>query len=138
LKKSSKNFIKKAEYPGGNEALKKFIAQNLKYPKEALIAKVEGFIWVQYAVSYNGMVVESKALNSLGHGCDEEAERVVKLLKYEPQNNRNLKVTTKHKLKINFKLPPGNTLKYNITKAKSANDNSNVQGKKTYTYTIKT
>jgi len=135
LKKSSKNFIKKAEYPGGNKALQKFIAQNLKYPKAALIAKVEGFVLVKYSVDFNGMVVECKALNSLGHGCDDEAERVVSMLKYEPQKNRNMKVSTKHKLKINFKLPPSKSLKYNITKAKTANSNKNDTGE-TFGYTI--
>ena len=40
-----KNFVKKAEYPGGNEALKKFVTQNLYYPKEALLHRVEGKVF---------------------------------------------------------------------------------------------
>ncbi|SVE47183.1 uncharacterized protein METZ01_LOCUS500037, partial [marine metagenome] len=32
-----KKFIRNAEYPGGNEALKKFVKENLRYPKDALL-----------------------------------------------------------------------------------------------------
>ena len=61
----SKNFIKKAEYPGGAVALRKFIKQTLRYPKEALLHRVEGRVYLKYEVSEKG--IESKAVNTLWH-----------------------------------------------------------------------
>ncbi len=52
----SKHFITKAEYPGGSEALKKFIKKNLRYPKEALMHRVEGSVFLRYEVNEKGKV----------------------------------------------------------------------------------
>ena len=45
-----RNFIKKSTYPGGKEALKKLIKENLKYPKEAIENKIEGNVLLKYKV----------------------------------------------------------------------------------------
>ena len=51
-----KNFIKKATYPGGSEALKKFVKNNLCYPKKALNHKIEGSVFLRYEVNEKGKV----------------------------------------------------------------------------------
>ena len=109
----SKHFIKKAEYPGGPEALKKFIKNNLRYPKEALNHRVEGSVFLRYEVNEKGKVHNIFVINGLGYGCDEEAERIIRLLKYPQIKNRGIKVNTKFKLAINFKLPKVTPLKIN-------------------------
>ena len=101
----SKNFITKAQYPGGKEALKKFISQNLQYPKEALMHKVEGKVYIKYEVNERGKVHSVSVVNGLGYGCNEEAMRIVNILKYPTVKNRGLKVNTKFKITIHFKLP---------------------------------
>lgn len=105
--KKDKHFIKKPIYPGGQAAFKKFIADNLKYPKEALEKKIEGTVVLKYSINHKGIVKDVKVIKSLGHGCDEEAVRVIKLLKFEiPKEPRKLRVLFHKENKIFFKIPP--------------------------------
>jgi len=100
------HFIKKPIYVGGTTAFKKFIKDNLKYPKEAFEKKVEGTVLVRYDIDYKGRVTDAKVKKGIGHGCDEEAMRVIKLLKFEvPKGPRKLRVSFHKENKINFKLP---------------------------------
>lgn len=109
----SKNFITKAEYSGGSEALKKFIKNNLRYPKEALLHRIEGRVYLKYEVNETGKVHSISVVNGLGYGCDKEAIRIVGLLKYPQVKNRGFKVNTKFKLTIRFKLPRAAPIKIN-------------------------
>ena len=118
----SKHFIKKAEYPGGSEALKKFIKNNLRYPKEALLHRIEGRVYLKYEVNETGKVHSISVVNGLGYGCDKEAIRIVGLLKYPQVKNRGMKVNTKFKLAIHFKLPPANPIKINYIYTKKSSD----------------
>jgi len=104
--RKDKHFIKKPIYPGGRDALKKFIGANLKYPAEALEKKIEGTVSLKYTVDYKGYVIESHVISSLGHGCDEEALRLAKLLKFEvPKSGRKVRVHFHKDLHIHFRLP---------------------------------
>ena len=99
-------FVRKPFYPGGKEAYTKFITSNLVYPKEALENKIEGQVRLKYDVNYKGEVTGVKVLSSLGYGCDEEASRIIKLLKFEvPKGPRKVKVLFQKTVSINFKLP---------------------------------
>lgn len=105
-KSSNKAFIQKAFYPGGREALKAFISANLKYPQEAINHQVEGTVHAEYQVNHRGKVIKVKALTKLGHGLEEEAIRLTKLLKFSvPQKVRNIRITFNKTIWINFKLP---------------------------------
>ena len=97
--------LKMPRYHGGDEALKKFIADHLKYPTDALKGKVEGEVEVSYDVNGLGLISKIKILKSLGHGCDEEVVRLVKMLKFEKAYNKGRSVTSHKKLKVDFKLP---------------------------------
>ncbi|MDB5227197.1 MAG: TonB family protein [Bacteroidota bacterium] len=137
-RKGKDDFIKKHEYPGGTKAFREFIQLNLVYPKEALENKIEGSVFVEYEVDFKGEVKSAKILHGIGSGCDEEALRLIKLLKFAPQNNHGAKISSTHKLKINFKLPvkPATTvINYNIsgTSQKKEKKKENIS----YTITIK-
>lgn len=69
------------EYPGGLAAMHKFIKENLKYPQMAKEARVEGPVYVQFVVYNDGSLKDIEVIRGIGSGCDEEAERVVKLMK---------------------------------------------------------
>ncbi|MCK6693769.1 MAG: energy transducer TonB [Thermoanaerobaculia bacterium] len=103
--KKAKHFIQQPEYPGGPAALTKFIYANLRYPAAALEAKIEGTVLVEYDIDYKGNVVDTRVLQTLGFGCDEEAVRVVRLLKFAVGRNRGVKVLFHKKAHIRFKLP---------------------------------
>lgn len=107
-KKSSKpeDFIQNAYYKGGDDALKSFISAQLRYPEAALAAGVAGTVHVKFQVDHKGEVVQAQALTHLGHGLEEEALRLTRLLRYEvPQRVRHLRVTYNKTLRIHFKLP---------------------------------
>jgi len=104
-KKKDKHFIHKPIYEGGNKAIRDFVAQHLQYPESALQNRVEGTVHVAYDIDYKGDVVDARIVGSLGHGCDEEAARVVRLLKFTVLKHRGLKVLFHNRIQIHFRLP---------------------------------
>jgi len=103
--KKPKHFIQQPEFPGGPKELTKFIYANLRYPAAAVEAKTEGTVMVEYDIDYKGNVVDTRVLQPLGNGCDEEAVRVVRLLKFIVGKNRGMRVLFHKKAQIRFKLP---------------------------------
>jgi TonB family protein len=134
-----KNFLELPRYGGGNEEFKKFIAANLRYPKAALEAQVEGKVLVEYEIDDNGIVNNPRVLRSLGYGCDEEAMRVVGLLRFKKVKNRGVRVRVNTKTNILFRLPR-TSISYSITsdKKKKQDDSGkkNDNAPTTYGYTI--
>jgi len=100
------SFIRKPVYLGGTKALNEFIRAELKYPEEALQNKIEGVVSVSHDVESNGNVSEVKLKHGIGYGCDEEAMRIVKLLKYDAKKYRGMKVVFHNITNINFRLIP--------------------------------
>lgn len=98
-------FIRQPEYPGGMKALTKFIYDNLRYPETALEAGAAGTVVVDYDIDYQGNVTAARVLQGVGHGCDEEACRVVRLLKFDVPKNRGMRVLFHKKARIQFKKP---------------------------------
>ena len=114
-------FLNKAVYPGGNDTLINFIKNNLIYPPQALKNKIEGKVYLKFKINPKGKVYDVCIIKGIGHGCNQEAIRLVKLLKYTPPKNRKLKVTTYKKINISFKLPEHEVknnikIKYTIVK----------------------
>ncbi len=103
--KRDKDFLRKPKYEGGSKAFKAFIAQHLQYPLEALEKKIQGDVHVKYDVDENGDVLNCRVMRAIGGGCDEEALRVVRMLKYIPARNRGTHVTTHHDVVLHFRLP---------------------------------
>lgn len=96
-------FIRKPIYPGGDKAYKAFISSNLVYPEEAKENNITGQVRLKYGINYKGDVTEVKVLNSLGYGCDEEAIRIVKLLKFDvPKGPRKVRVLFHRTVRISF------------------------------------
>ena len=93
------------QFPGGQQELLKFIADELKYPVIAQENGIEGMVVVQFVVKADGHVGDIKVVRSLDPYCDKEAIRVVQALpQWVPgkQNGRNVPVY--YTLPIRFKL----------------------------------
>ncbi len=103
--RKDKDFIKSAYFEGGKAALEAFVKKELRYPKEALEAKVEGTVSVRYTVDYKGKVIDAGIISGLGHGCDEEALRIVRSLQFRVPNDGKIKSKYSRKLHIHFRLP---------------------------------
>lgn len=103
--RKAKHFIKKPVYEGGPKALKRFIALQLQYPAEALAHQVEGTVALKYTIDHLGEVIDTQIISGVGYGCDEEAERLVRLLRFQVPPNRGLRVTFHKSIQIHFNLP---------------------------------
>lgn len=98
-------FVHQPQYKGGPKELTKFIYSQLRYPNGAFQAGVEGTVFIEYDIDYKGNVVATRVLKGIGHGCDEEATRVVKMLKFDVERNRGIHVLFHQKVKVLFKKP---------------------------------
>ncbi len=108
MKKSSgrkpESFIKQPNFPGGKVAMDQFIKSNMRYPEAALENKIEGTVAVNLDIDVFGDVIDAKVKHKLGYGCDEEAIRIVKLLKFEKKRYMGLRVVFHRTLNIHFHL----------------------------------
>ena len=82
----------------------KTIASMLEYPPKAKKEKVQGMVYVQFIVNEEGKVSSKKVIRSLRAGCDEEALRVISLLKIKPGYDKGKPVKVKMTLPFRFKL----------------------------------
>ena len=80
------------------------IAELIRYPEIAKKAGVEGTVIVQFVVDENGNVRDARVIKGVGAGLDEEALRVVKLLKFKPGKQRGKPVRVRMALPIRFEL----------------------------------
>lgn len=103
--KKQKKFIQTPQYPGGRTALAEFIKSNLKYPDKANENEIEGVVVVVIDINENGDVIRTRFKKKLGYGCDEEAQRVAKLLKFKSVKNRKVRVTAHRTINFNFRKP---------------------------------
>ncbi|HCM29625.1 MAG TPA: hypothetical protein DHW83_02230, partial [Bacteroidales bacterium] len=60
-----------AQFPGGDEALLKFIRKKIKYPKQAIKNKISGTVYVQFIVEKDGSISDVTVIRGIGGGCDE-------------------------------------------------------------------
>ena len=104
--KKEKKFLLHPEYPGGRKALREFISAHLQYPEDALHQLIEGFVTVAYQVSDEGEIESVRIIKGLSPSCNEEAMRVVKLLKYSKVYNHGVRLKSNHKINIHFQMIP--------------------------------
>ena len=83
------------EFPGGQDALFKYLNSNIKYPSIAQEMGISGKVVLQFVVDKQGKIGNIKVIRTLGAGCDEEAVRVVKAMpswKAGRQNGKSVPV----------------------------------------------
>ncbi len=95
----------KPEFPGGENALYKFLAENTKYPEPAKENGITGTVWVQFIIDKDGKVTNVKVVRSVDPYLDKEAERVVKSMpKWKPASQRGKPVRVIFQVPIRFEL----------------------------------
>jgi len=94
---------KMPEYPGGKDALNKFLCGNVNYPEQAKESGITGKVIVNFIVEKDGKITDVKVLHGLGGGCDEEAVRVVQNMPdWVPGQQRGKAVRVSYNLPITF------------------------------------
>ncbi len=94
------------EFPGGNQAMITYIANNIKYPEAARNNKTEGKVLISFVVGTDGSVDDVKVVQGVDPEIDSEALRVVRSLpKFDKPAIKNGKeVAVSYMVPINFKL----------------------------------
>ncbi|MBB6613144.1 TonB family protein [Pontibacter sp. Tf4] len=93
-------------FPGGQAAMEKYLASNLKYPKDALENKLEGLIVVSFVVGKAGELTDIKVLKGLSESTNTEAMRVVQSMPaWSPGKQNGRVVLVRNVIPIVFKLP---------------------------------
>ncbi|HBL75125.1 MAG: energy transducer TonB [Bacteroidetes bacterium GWF2_42_66] len=93
------------EFPGGELALRKFIAQSIKYPVIAQENGIQGKVYVNFVVDRDGSVTAAKVARGVDPSLDKEALRVVNSLpKWKPGKQRGKAVKVSYTVPINFVL----------------------------------
>lgn len=94
------------QFPGGEEALARYLTKNLHYPEEAQKAKAGGTTFVQFIVDADGNIRDVKTVGAKkGYGLEDEAIRVVKAMpKWEPGVQNERQVAVQFNLPIRFSL----------------------------------
>ncbi len=90
------------EFPGGQAAMLKFIADNLKYPKE-MAGCFQGIVRVKFYVDTLGHVCDPQIVSGLDSALDREVLRVVRLLpEFIPGQHEGKKVNVYMNLPISL------------------------------------
>jgi len=87
------------------EKLFEFLSENLTFPSTAKADKVEGQVFVEFWIDTNGFTSEHKIIQSVRQDLDDEALRVIRLIKFEePAKNQGEPVGVCFQLPIRFTL----------------------------------
>lgn len=96
---------KEAQYPGGPEAMLKYLHQNVEYPAIAQENGIQGRVYIEFVVEKDGTPTQFKILKGVDPALDKEALRVAKTMKkWIPGEQQGKKVRSKFKLPVLFRL----------------------------------
>ena len=93
------------QFPGGETALRKYIAENVRYPELAKENDIQGTVYVRFVVDEKGKVTNVELLRGVDPLLDKEALRVVQSLpNWKPGKQRGKAVKVSHSVPIKFAL----------------------------------
>ncbi|MDE6697546.1 MAG: TonB family protein [Muribaculaceae bacterium] len=94
-----------AEFPGGTQALMKWLSSNIRYPEAAQQNDVQGRVIVKFVVEKDGSVSQAQILKGVDKDLDKEALRVVnKMPKWQAGKNNGVAVRSYFTLPVQFRL----------------------------------
>ena len=92
-------------FPGGDAALRSFLAQSIKYPVVAQENGIQGKVFVNFVVNTDGSITNAKIARGVDASLDKEALRVVMSLpKWKPGKQGGKPVRVSYTVPINFVL----------------------------------
>lgn len=92
-------------FPGGEQALMKYLSTHINYPTMAMENNVQGRVVVQFVVTKTGKIGEVKVVRSVDRDLDKEAVRVCKTLPdFIPGKMNGQAVNVWYTLPVMFKL----------------------------------
>ena len=100
------NIVEKMpEFPGGEMALRQYIANSVIYPKTYVDQGIQGKVFVSFVVSKSGKVTKARIVRGVAPLIDREALRVISNLpQWQPGLQKGKAVNVSYTVPINFKL----------------------------------
>lgn len=96
---------KMPSFPGGDEELLKYIATNIKYPKESQDNGEQGRVICSFIVGRDGSVNNPEVLRGVTPLLNEEAVRVINTMpRWNPGMQRGKAVAVKYTVPVTFRL----------------------------------
>lgn len=93
------------KFPGGNQAMFKYLSENIRYPENAHRNGIQGRVICQFVIDSEGKVTAVEVVRGVDRDLDLEALRVVKAMPaWEPGRQKGKAVRVKYTLPINFRL----------------------------------
>lgn len=93
------------QFVGGQRALMQYLEQNMKYPRSAMDAGIEGVVYVTFVVDPDGRINDPKVVRGIHPACDEVAlEAVRNMPRWIPGSQRNASVPVQYNLPITFRM----------------------------------
>jgi protein TonB len=93
----------KPQFAGGEQELRNYLANNIKYPLIAKTHNIHGKVFINFVIDKNGDVRNVKIIRGIGFGCDEEALRLVRNMpRWIPCKQKGQRTTTSFNLPISF------------------------------------
>ena len=94
-----------AEFPGGQQALMKWLSNNIRYPEAAQQNDIQGRVVVRFVVEKDGSIGNVTIAKGVDKDLDREAIRVVKKMpKWQPGKNNGQPVRSYFNLPVTFRL----------------------------------
>jgi TonB family protein len=101
-------YFVEAAYPGGKQAMMKFIMENVVYPEDAIVYEIEGKVYIQFIVDSLGNVKKPKVVRSISPILSEAALDVIdKMPNWTPGRIDGENYESYFQLPINFDLDGG-------------------------------
>jgi protein TonB len=92
-------------FPGGQEAMYKWLSEHINYPAAASEEGVQGRVVVEFIITKTGAVENVHVVRGRHPALDKEAVRVVKAMpKWTPGRNNGQPVKVTYTLPVSFKL----------------------------------
>ena len=92
-------------FPGGHDALFKFISEKLRYPKQAEEHGIQGRVICNFIVEKDGSISNIKVQKSVNPHLDAEAVRVLRLMpKWKPGHQNYTPVRVMYTVPVSFRL----------------------------------
>lgn len=96
---------KMPEFPGGEQALLKYIAEHINYPVAAAENGIQGRVACKFTIKEDGSVGNVHVVRSVDPSLDDEAMRVIySMPKWIPGEQRGKKVAVEYSVPVRFRL----------------------------------
>ena len=108
------------EFPGGVQALLKYIKEHIQYPPEALEKGIQGRVIVEFIVDVDGSINDAKVVKSVNPYLDEEALRIVNgMPRWEPARPFGKPARCRFTVPVTFRLQDYDTVRVDTIKTDS-------------------